>query len=281
MNKDECLSHLEIDSSIPVLLALSHFSEQLSTDNIMELVNNDGLFREVFERFPFAVIFSKTAPSGDTPINYDTDFCYFYFSPGLNSRSSLLRSDLCNGATNSKSHFPDFQSYFEDDRLVMKSFADGKVFAFSEPWNPPGAQTFTYTLKTAMCSEDKDYMLGCFEIVDDVTLGITKFKRIAYNASSVLPSFGTVPSYAWFKDAFKTLPLGVAILSAFCDVLFSNAHWPDAEESLIDYVCNVFSEVGVSLSSDDFQSEAFFLVNRILSRQKRRPRHWDIWHHIQ
>ncbi|MBX9924004.1 MAG: hypothetical protein K2Y01_07825 [Rhabdochlamydiaceae bacterium] len=188
-------------------------------------MNKNLLCKSAFEHYPFGVIFSKKAPSNLDDINFDTDFCYFYFSPGLEDRCLLKRTGMCDGKTNAKRDFPDYKAYFEDDCKVMKHYTDGKVLSFVEPWAPPGIQSYIYTRKTALQSECQNYMLGCFDLVDDVSLAIARFKRMPHNALAPLPPLGSQEiSDSWFNDAFQAFPNGLAVLQGQ-KILYSNKHW--------------------------------------------------------
>ena len=178
---------------------------------------------------------AKGAPpcSEGRPINYESDFCYFYFSPGIERLSLLNRHSMCIGDVNAKRDFPDFVSYFDIDIKVVREFTDNRIFAICEPWAPPGIDSFAYTRKTAIESRDRQYMLCCFDVVDDVALGVAKFRRIAsHNAMSVVKPLTLVYSHeasnnegvksittdtdsrdaAWFCDAFESLPNGMIIV---------------------------------------------------------------------
>jgi len=187
--------------------------------------------REAFERFPFGVIFGKTAPSHCTApqyeIDYEKDFNYFYFSPGLEERSSLRRVDMLGG-TNAKRDFPvDYKQYFLDDLEVMRKFNNGSVKAFAEPWGPPGVvgdTHFIYTRKTAMTSAHSSFMLGTFELVGGNVLGRESSPHaVEYDATAPLPTLNESSSIPaeWFVDAFNAL--AVAALDG--TVLSTNQWW--------------------------------------------------------
>lgn len=198
---------------------------------------DDIICREIFERYPFGVIFSKTAPSDLDSIDYDKDFCYYYFSPGFEKRCLLKRASMCDGVTNAKRDFPDYIAYFEDDAKVMRHFTDGKVYAFCEPWSPPGISTHVYTRKTAMNALTGAYMLGCFDIVDDIVLGITSFKLVPHSASAALPELGQPGSPIadeWFSVAFDKFPDAMAVFNAGGEVVMENKHWKLAMRSDIE-----------------------------------------------
>ena len=199
----------------------------------------DGLvFVEVFERLPLSVIFCKKAPPDLSNIDYDKDFTYFYFSPAFESRCQLKRIDMCDDMTNAKTHFPtDYRTYFDVDCNVITNFTNGRVLSICEPWDPSGICTYVYTRKTTLhCHQsiDKDdekgdesiYMLGCFDLVDDVVLGISSFKRIPYSSSSILPLKGSINiPLSWFIDAFKALPNAMVIVSEY--ILETNNKWDE------------------------------------------------------
>jgi hypothetical protein len=190
--------------------------------------------REAFERYPFGVIFSKSAPENLDQIDFETDFCYFYFSPGFERCCLLKRNLMCDGRTNAKRDFPDYVAYFNDDTNVMRLFTHGKVYAFCEPWSPPGVDTYIYTRKTAMKSQrGTNYMLGCFDFVDDVSLGIAKFKVIPHDAAAAIPDIGRDDSALddWFKDAFENLPNAMAIFAADGTVVALNNQWKSAKHA--------------------------------------------------
>lgn len=166
------------------------------------------LYKAIFESYPFGVIFSKKGPTDLNVINYETDFCYFYFSPGIERYSLLKRAQLCDGKTNAKKDFPDYQAYFIDDCKVMRDYTGGKILSFCEPWSPPGICTFIYTRKTAFFSNWQSYMLGCFDVVDDVVLGITTYKQQKCENDST-SSWQMTISDKWFTAAFDALPNGM------------------------------------------------------------------------
>ena len=176
---------------------------------------------------------SKGAPPVEEgrSINYEIDFCYFYFSPGIERLSLLKRHSMCIGDVNAKRDFPrDFVSYFDIDVKVIREYTNNRVFSICEPWSPPGIDSFAYTRKTAIVSQGRQYMLCCFDVVDDVALGVAKFRRIAtHNATNDVKSLPLVYSHqtssnedasseiesrddAWFCDAFVSLPNGMIIL---------------------------------------------------------------------
>ena len=175
------------------------------------------LCREAFERFP-GVIFSKTAPSNLDEISFDNDFCYYYFSPGLEKRCSLERKHMLTGYTNAKRDFIDYAQYFADDTEVMKQFSKGGIKSFCEPWSPPGVISpirFIYTLKTALIAENRSFMLGTFQLVDELITGETDSKIYEHNAYCPVPLLHDTSLYnvdpipdSWFQNAFSQLPIG-------------------------------------------------------------------------
>lgn len=191
-----------------------------------------ALCKESFERFPFGVIFSKTAPDNLQAVNTDTDFCYYYFSPGLEKRCSLLRANMLTGDTNAKRDFPtDFAQYFKDDTEVMTHFKHGGSKTFCEPWSPPGVVGsihFVYTLKTALQCESSIFMLGTFELVNDLMIGEVTAKDFDHNAHAPLPLLHHIENAnksteipdLWFQNAFSQLPIG-KLKSSICCVLLS------------------------------------------------------------
>jgi hypothetical protein len=199
----------------------------LSFQLIQSIDKDETIFKEAIERFPLSVIFSKTAPSNLDQLNYDTDFTYYYFSMGIERRSHLNRSKLCDGMTNAKKDFHDFNKYFDDDVNVIMNYKDGKLLYLCEPWSPPGISSFVFTIKTTLESESKKYMLGCFDVVDDIVLGITSFKKIDYDGNAPLSpasSSGSKVPLKWFKDAFNALPYCFAIIYQN-RVLYVNYQW--------------------------------------------------------
>lgn len=223
--------------------------------------NKEVICKTAFECYPFGVIFSKTAPSNLDTINFDMDFCYFYFSPGLEERCLLKRENLCDGKTNAKKDFPDYLAYFKDDCKVMQHYTDGKVLAFSEPWAPPGIQSYIYTRKTALLSEGSSYMLGCFDLVDDITLGIAKFKRVPHNALRALPFQGLheIPE-TWFYDAFMAFPNGMAIVLKNNTILY-NKHW--LSEETIDSINQLFKEYGFTVEGEALLTSSTWITNAL------------------
>lgn len=199
----------------------------LSFQLVQSIDKDESIFKEAIERFPLSTIFSKTAPSNFDQLNYDTDFIYYYFNMGIERRSHLNRSSLCNGETNAKKDFCDFKKYFEDDVNVIMKYFDGKLLSLCEPWSPPGVSSYVYTIKTTLESESKKYMLGCFDLVDDIVLGITSFKRIPYDGEaslSLISSSNTEIPLKWFKDAYNSLPYCFAIIHQDM-VLYANYQW--------------------------------------------------------
>ena len=235
------------------------------------------LCKTAFERYPFGVIFSKTAPSDIKTINFDTDFCYFYFSPGIEQRSKLKRIAMCTGTINAKRDFPDYKGYFEDDAKVMESYIDGKVLAFCEPWAPPGISSYIYTRKTALVAKNASYMLGCFDLVDDVTLGIASFKVVAHNAAAELSPMSTIQiSDEWFKDAFDALPNGLALVQEDGMILRSNQQWKKAtvgdgkttsEEDVVVTINQLFKEHGFVPSAATLLTSAAWLTTKLFNDQ--------------
>lgn len=191
--------------------------------------------KEIFERFPFGVIFSKIAPtdgrSAHYEIDYDKDFNYYYFSPGLEERSGLRRTNMLKGI-NAKRDFPvDYKQYFLDDLEVMQKYDNGTVKAFCEPWDPLGVvgdTHFVYTRKTAMNSADSSFMLGTFELVGGNVLGRDSSPHaVAYDATAPLSTLGESSSIPeeWFADAFHALPIGLAVANLEGTLLTTNQWW--------------------------------------------------------
>eukprot|EP01039_Chlorochromonas_danica_P008787 gene8787-9689_t len=139
---------------------------------------------------------------------------------------------MLTGIVNAKRDFPvDYPQYFRDDTDVMLSFRDGNIKAFCEPWNPPGVigqVHYVYTLKTAFTSEDASFMLGSFELINDIVLDTNDEEIIVpYNAISQLPSLGTdiLHSDTWFREAFQALPLGLCLTDLNGAVVLANNYW--------------------------------------------------------
>ena len=67
------------------------------------------------------------------------------------------------------------------------------------------------TVKTAMRHDKRLYMLGCFCPIDDVELGITKFR-----ARRLAPELVPLPhvSTGWYESAFEQLPHAMLIADA-------------------------------------------------------------------
>jgi hypothetical protein len=208
------------------------------------------------ECFPFGVFFAKPAPADLDNVDMDKDFCYFYFSPSLEARCSLKRHQMCDGKTNAKSHgnFTGYEQYFADDINIVKNYRDGRVMAFIEPWDPPGIDTTVYTRKTCVESAGVRYMLGNFELVDDVTLGVAKYRRIRYSARDVHPPLDIQPG--WFVDAFNQSPLSMVISTIDGNVVQSSRKWRESVEllcshddktddaTLIESITNAFTSKG-------------------------------------
>ena len=185
------------------------------------------LAEQAIEKFPFGVIFSKTAPKDILAVNYDTDFCYKYFSTGLEKICGLKRNLMCDGVTNAKRDFPDYLQYFNDDIEVIKVYKDGKVKAFCEPWSPPGVigpihRNFVFNMKTSFRSGEDSYMVGCFDLLDDLILREVTYKEMNEVTPSVLDK---KPSPQWFFDAFISLSYGFVILDASDNIILANNKW--------------------------------------------------------
>jgi hypothetical protein len=189
----------------------SHNMSKVSTDIPL-------LCKEAVERFP-GVIFSKTAPENLDEVDYETDFCYYYFSAGLENKCSLQRAIMLTGETNATRDFgADAKQYFVDDTEVMTKFTNGNAKCFCEPWNPPGVVgnvRFVYTLKTALNCGDKSFMLGTFDLVDDYMTGAESTMTVALDARAALPPLHDQEKFnvppipdLWFQQAFSQLPLG-------------------------------------------------------------------------
>ena len=207
----------------------------------MASFDKSSTIRLAFEVYPCGVIMAKGAPPDveGRPINYQTDFCYFYFSPGLERLSQLNRQSMCAGDINAARDFPDYVSYFDIDIKVVREYTNNAVFAICEPWAPPGIDSFAYTRKTAIQSSGRQYMLCCFDVVDDIALGVAKFRRIvSHNAMSDVKPLTLVYSHeassnegvtsivasdtgadsrdiSWFCDAFESLPNGMIIVDYY------------------------------------------------------------------
>ncbi len=221
------------------------------------------LCKVAFEYYPFGVIFSKKAPLDLNSIQFDTDFCYFYFSPGLELLTFLKRKNACDGKTNAKRDFPDYKAYFEDDCKVMLHYTEGKVLSFSEPWAPPGIQSYIYTRKTALLSEGDSYMLGCFDLVDDISLGIAKFKRVFHDAYAEVPPMGMQKiSDLWFYDAFQALPNGMAIVLEN-NVVYTNRYWNIQET--IHNINQLFKNHGFEIRDQVLLTSSAWLSNMTIS----------------
>ena len=129
---------------------------------------------------------------------------------------------MLTGKVNAKRDFVDYEQYFLDDTEVMKRYCKGGVKAFCEPWSPPGVVSpirFVYTLKTALETEDKSFMLGTFQLVDELILGEVSSKVYAHDAHRSLPMLHDTVVHAvepipsiWFQNAFSQLPLGNYVL---------------------------------------------------------------------
>jgi hypothetical protein len=185
------------------------------------------LCKESFERFPFAIILAKQAPEDLDHIQYDKDFCYFYFSPSLETRCSLKRSDMLTGSVNAKSKFaPDYERIFVDDVETMKVYTDHKVKYFCEHWAAPnntGAVPYVYAMKTAFTAGKDSFMLCITELIDELMLGNCTEKEIRYNAVADVPTIMMDNSFeyesnpphtisnSWFRAAFDHLPYGMMI----------------------------------------------------------------------
>eukprot|EP01038_Epipyxis_sp_PR26KG_P013641 gene13641-18305_t len=238
----------------------------------MSTIDLSDLCKESFERFPFGVIFSKSAPKNLDEVNVETDFCYYYFSPGLERRCLLRRVNMLTGYTNAKRDFPaDYVQYFKDDIEVVKKYSDSTMVAakiFCEPWTPPGVVGsihFVYNLKTAFLTEESAYMLGVFEIIDDFMIGDITELFVSHDAKGHLPalyptencqSVNAVPN-EWFQSAFTRLPIGVAIFVANSDqIVIANHSWFAHKSDLDSNISSLKSKVGEGL---DIITQAYMI----------------------
>lgn len=206
------------------------------------------LCKEAFEKFPFGVIMSKSAPNDLDNINPGTDFCYKYFSPGLEARSEYKREDMLTGAVNAKTKFaPDWDRILADDKRVMADYTDNKVMRFCEHWaapgQPAGSIPFVYAMKTALSFEQpldlahdesllvrrESYMLCCFELIDDLMLGACSEKVVPHDALKEAPSMGPLHiADNWFREAFHAWPYGLAIYNPSTKAIEVANHHYDA-----------------------------------------------------
>lgn len=194
-------------------------------------MDEPNLYKEAFERFPLGVIFSKLAPTAqELGAESLTGFTYYYFSPGIETRSSLQRIVMCNGDVTAQRDFPmDYEQYFRDDMDVIKLFRNGNIKSFCEPWSPSGVKGdvhFVSTFKTAFSCKSDDFMLGCFEMIDDLITGQVTSKTVPYDATSSLPPVAAYEiSDDWFEAAFAALPMGMLITDCSNRVVASNSYW--------------------------------------------------------
>lgn len=226
------------------------------------------LCKEALERFPFGVVFSKIAPvvKSFDEIDIEKDFCYYYFSTGLEKRSALKRSNMCAGDINAKRDFPnDYIQYFKDDFKVVSEFGNGRVMAFCEPWSPPGVigdVHFIYTLKTAINVESISFMLGTFELINSTVLDNNTYSDIAveYNCNSELSAMNSaVIPESWFQIAFDSLPIGLAIFDVTNGIiLYSNDKYISMTKPTGP---NLSAYVIKHLSNTDSVSTAIWLSN--------------------
>lgn len=253
--------------------------------------------KEVIERYPFGIIFSKTAPDycrrfispdisspnqgsastqsassadeneeSQSPliIDYDKDFCYFYFSSSFESNILLQRRQMCDGKTNAKRDFADYIDYFNDDLRVMREYNNGKILCLCEPWRPPGIASFVYTRKTALhCDDGSSYMLGAFGLVDDIVLGIAKFRRIPYSFDGILAPAGdiTIPDQ-WFYEAVLSLPVGMIIFNDSDEPVIRNNLSKSINPVLsMQDVSNLFHPYNFSVDSNSLLSNAAWISN--------------------
>jgi len=80
--------------------------------------------------------------------------------------------------------------------------------------------THLRTVKTSMSHAGDMYMLGCFCPIDDVELGITKFR--ARPLPPELPPLHHVPD-SWYAAAMEHLPHGLLITNKAGELLAQNA----------------------------------------------------------
>lgn len=229
----------------------------------------ESIYQHIIEHFPFGIVFAKKAPDNinddEFRVNYTQDFCYYYFSPLFDYYTLLKRQEMCSGCINAARDFPDYLQYFEDDINVVKNYRNGRVLVICEPWNPPGMDTYVYTRKTALVCKAGLFMLGVFSPVDDLILGVARFKRIfqqdlrEHQQSSLL---GKDIDPDWFKYAFQSMPVGLAVVDAsnVGVILDSNDLWAryGADIANINQVC---SSKGISMSSHNFMHEAILFSN--------------------
>eukprot|EP01033_Poteriospumella_lacustris_P014443 gene14443-10321_t len=142
---------------------------------------------------------------------------------------------MLTGHTNAKRDFPtDFAQYFKDDTEVMTHFKHGGSKTFCEPWSPPGVVGsihFVYTLKTALQCESSSFMLGTFELVNDLMIGEVTAKDFDHNAHAPLPLLhhienankNTEIADLWFQNAFSQLPID-ASMHALSPGILAGAH---------------------------------------------------------
>jgi hypothetical protein len=222
----------------------------------------EALYYNIIEQFPFGIIFAKAAPTNidesDFIVNYSQDFCYYYFSPLFDHYTSLQRKDMCSGTVNAARDFPDYVQYFDDDINVVKNYRHGRVLVICEPWSPPGMDSYVYTRKTALQSKHGLFMLGVFAPVDDVILGVARYKRINRHQLPINSNMLDKAIEQWFYDAFQSLPIGLAIVDAVNSkvVIDSNAMWQSSGVTVPDIEAICSSYGNINLATHNFLNEA-------------------------
>ena len=72
-----------------------------------------------------------------------------------------------------------------------------------------------YTLKTALQFDHTLFMLGTFDLIDELMIGSVTSKTITADTRAVLPALHNTSTHSvlpipvsWFQHAFSQLPLG-------------------------------------------------------------------------
>lgn len=105
-------------------------------------------------------------------------------------------------------------------------------------------------------------MLGCFGPVDEVALGIAKFKQFCTPASAS-PQGSVSVDDIWYYDAIDNLPNGIAIIGTSGDVLLENKLWKSLASS-VSLVLGLFASNGYTPST----TSAAWMSNVTLSDTK-------------
>lgn len=89
----------------------------------------------------------------------------------------------------------------------------GEVHVICEPWQTIGTSTINYARKTGLKVKERRFMLGTFDVVNDVVLGIS-----VHRISSLQNKIRRTKKYGeeliedeWFLEALRALPVAVVV----------------------------------------------------------------------